>query len=52
MHLADEGLGPLAHHSRGPAAATVADLAGTDAEMVVVVCHAATIGARNAPGNS
>src|SRR6266851_798513 len=52
MDLTDEA-GRAAPHPAEPAlrsrsAATVADLAGADAEVVFVACHKATIGSRNA----
>jgi hypothetical protein len=54
MHLADEA-GRTSAHRPNPArvsklTATVADLPGTDAEVVFVVCHETTIGSRNASG--
>jgi hypothetical protein len=49
MHLADEAGGASACYASGPAA-TVADLAGTDAEVVFVVGHGATIGSRTVAG--
>jgi hypothetical protein len=49
VHLADEA-GRALPHCADPAGATVADLARTDAEVVFVVRHEATIGGRNASG--
>ncbi len=49
MHLADEA-GRTGAHADAARTATVADLAGTDAEVVFVVCHETTIGSRNAAG--
>jgi hypothetical protein len=54
MHFADEA-GRAAACRADPAcglgsAGTVADLAGTDAEVVFIVRHETTIGSRNAPG--
>jgi putative hemolysin len=56
MNLPDEAGRRAAYRADSAAmrahAAAVADLAGTDAEMVVIVCHATMIGSRNAPGKS
>jgi hypothetical protein len=49
MHLADEA-GRACAHADAARAATIADLAGTDAEVVFVVRHETTIGSRNASG--
>ena len=53
IHLADKAgrTGAQANAARGSKpAATVADLAGTDAEIVFVVCHETTIGSRDTAG--
>jgi hypothetical protein len=47
MHLGQEGLRARPDGARGSPASTVADPAGTDTEMVFVVCHDATIGGSN-----
>ena len=47
MHLGQERLRARPDGARGAPASTVADPAGTDAEMVFVVRHDATIGRSN-----
>jgi hypothetical protein len=47
MHLGQEGLRARPDGARDTPASTVADPAGTDTEMVFVVCHDATIGRSN-----
>ena len=47
MHLGQEGLRARPDGARGAPASTVADPAGTDAEMVFVGRHDATIGRSN-----
>jgi hypothetical protein len=47
MHLLHE-VGRTGAHADAARTATVADLAGTDAEVLIVVCHETTIGGRNA----
>jgi hypothetical protein len=47
MHLGQEGLRARPDSARGAPASTVADPAGTDAEMVFVGRHDATIGRSN-----
>jgi hypothetical protein len=47
MHLGQERLRARPDSARGAPASTVADPAGTDAEMVFVVRHDATIGRSN-----
>jgi hypothetical protein len=47
MHLGKERLRAWPDGARGAPASTVADPAGTDAEMVFVVRHEATIGRSN-----
>jgi hypothetical protein len=51
MDLAEEARRASAHPDPArarPCTATIADLAGTDAEVVFVACHETTIGSRNA----
>jgi hypothetical protein len=47
MHLAKEGFGTLPHDPRRTRRTPVANLARTDAELIVVACHGATIEGRN-----
>ena len=47
MHLGQEGLRARPDGARGTPASTAADPAGTDTEMVFVVCHDGTIGRSN-----
>ncbi|HZV06167.1 MAG TPA: hypothetical protein VE999_13905 [Gemmataceae bacterium] len=47
MHLGEESLRARPDRAQGAPASTVADPAGTDAKMVVVVRHEATIGRSN-----
>jgi hypothetical protein len=49
MDLADEA-GRTGAYADAVSAATVPDLTRTDAEVVFVACHEATIGSRNASG--
>jgi hypothetical protein len=46
IHLADEA-GRTGAHADAARIATIADLAGTDAEIIFVVCHETTIGSRD-----